>query len=342
MPRSTSHIAAVALLFLASMTSAQAFCHGDDRWRPVQPAFDQPPLQYPTLDRLLEATPNIDTSDPATKSFRFTAHMKSRPVNMEMTIAWQRDKRVGMRLLLGEDLYPGWFVSNQEAQLFDPSKGRIYKMPHQNPQFSARVSEKKLVHSFGIKEHSENEDVAPIVLDLKSMIREGRDRARVLPGEAGFIWIAVLPTEPGGEEGGKGGLLAAYEPQEPYRLLQLHVYFAHDQPPTFVISDLSYNDETDFVWPAAPADELLPKEVTIIDLTNGEKKIALVDLAEIHVAQSGLPYIQAGLDHEELRSDETLVGVDWKKTQHFATQVGPKIAMLWRYPQTSQAVPAAD
>jgi len=317
MPRSCSKPFTLPLLFLAAALFTTA-SHG---------------IELPTLDELIEATPNIDTSDPETKSFRFTAEFNSPPLHFETTIAWQRDKLVGMRTLLGKDRYPGLLISNQQTRLFDPCKGRMYKLPPSHPQFSIRASEGKATINYGVSENSEEEAPEPIVLDLKSLIRERRDLARLAPDRNGYyVWLVIFPTEENENDEGRGGLMAAYEPRAPHRLICLSLYPVKHQPPALRISNLFYNQTKDVKWPTVPADELLPEDVTIVDSSDfrSDENFTLQQASELYVAHFGFGPVQAGLDYEQLRGHEALVGVDWDKTRRFATEVGPKITPLWR------------
>jgi len=328
MPRSCSKGFTLPLLFLAVALFTTA-SHGDELPTPDQPSLDLPANNLPTLDQLIEATPNIDTSDPETKSFRFTAEVNSPPHNFETTIAWQRDKLAGMRVLVGKDRYPGYFISNDQMRLYDVCQGRMYKLPPFHPQFSVRLGEGKLITNYGLHGQFEDEPAKPIVLELKSLIREDRARAQVLPGKAGFVWVFLASTEADENDGANGGILAAYEPQAPFRLRRLEVYPVKHQPPGLRISDISYNEEADLVWPEAPADELLPTGVEMVDLSSFEN-FTLQLAPQIYVAYTSVFPVACGLDHEVVRGDERLAGVDWEKARRFATEVGPEVRRLWR------------
>jgi len=312
MPRSFSRIAAVAMFLLGATAISPTLCLGDD---------------LPTLDQLIEATPNIDTSDPETKSFRFTVELDTPVHCFETTIAWKRDEMVGMRTMLGKNRIPGWLISGEQYQLFDVCNGRLINLPASYPSFVLRQSGRSLQIEHGFKE--KYEDTNPIVLNLKSMIHETRERAQVSRAMDGRIQIFVLATNADPTKEDQGGLLAVYAPEAPHKLHRLQLLTGDNLPPLLSVYDVSVNDETDAQWPSAPTEDQLPQDVTILDRSDSGNR-GILQTADIGLAMARAHLIHFAIEDEEQRSQPAFLGVNWDKTLKFATEAGPEVERLWR------------
>lgn len=328
MPRLSTHTAAVSLFLLTAAFFATA-SQGDEL-----PTVDQPVPELPTIDELIEVTPNLDTSDPETESFRFTVQVAMPPMKFQTTMAWQRDKLIGMRMLMGKHRYPGWFISNNEAQLFDACHGRLYKLPPTHPGFFLRSSDGKLTSRWSTEERSADEEPEPIVLDLKSIIRETRDRSVISTNGREWIQVTAYPSKCDQSGEVKGGGTALYyrngkKNGPPYIFYRLVIFADDHVTPVITVDHLSFNETGDIQWPAAPADESFPEDVSIVDLRLEENN-TLFQMASAYVAHSSVLWVQAALEDEEGRDHEIFLGVDWDKTQRFATEVGPEVKRLWR------------
>lgn len=311
MPRRSPRIAAVSLFLLTTALFTTA-SYGDE---------------LPTLDQLIEVTPNIDTSDPETKSFRFTVEINTPSLCFETDIAWKRDELIGMRTLLGKDRYPGWMISRQQTQLFDVCNGRLFKLSSRSPNFILRHTGRSLRIEHGLNEKSE--DTKPIVLDLRSMIHETRERAQVSRGMDGQIQILIVPTDADSTKADPKGLIAVYNAQAPHKLHRLELFPGDNLPPILSVYNVSFNEEIDPQWPSVPTDEQLPQDVTILDRSNHDDN-GILQNAEVTLVLTRAFLIPFAMEDQERRALPVFLGVDWDKTQRFATEVGPEIGRLWR------------